>query len=186
AFAINHPGVARSRVRGLVLLSTFARTPAASFSPIPAEKVASWLDLASLMRRPQLGTVLARIAFGKEPLGSHVELTRKMLAECDPDTARLAILPLLDVDLTGQLGAIDRPTLVIGGRSDVLTPPMESRRIAKHLPDARLVLVEHAGHMLMLERTELLHELLLDFARDVGVLDDVGTATSTAEQGGAE
>jgi len=186
AFAINHPGVARSRVRGLVLLSTFARTPAASLTPFPVEKVASWLDLAGLMRRPQLGTMLARIAFGKEPLGSHVELTRTMLSECDPDTARLAILPLLDVDLTAQLGEIDRPTLVIGGRADVLTPPMESRRIARHLPGARLVLVEHAGHMLMLERTELFHELLLDFAREVGLVKQTSAPPGSANQGGAQ
>jgi pimeloyl-ACP methyl ester carboxylesterase len=172
AFAIHHAGIARTRVRGIVLLSTFARTPIASVAPLPVEKVSSWLDLASLMRRPQLGTLLARLGFGRDPLASRVELARQMLSECDPDTARDAIVPLLGVDLTAQLACIDLPTLVIGGTADVLTPPAESRRIARHLPGARLVLIERAGHMIMLERADALQELLLDFAREVGTLPD--------------
>ena len=42
---------------------------------------------AAHVQRPQLRLVLARIGFGRDPPASHVELTRHMLAECDPDTA---------------------------------------------------------------------------------------------------
>ncbi len=180
AFALEHAGIARSRVRGIVLLSTFARTPIASFTPLPVEKVSSWLDLAGLMRRPQLGTLLARLGFGRDPLASQVELARRMLSDCDPDTARDAIVPLLGVDLTDDLARIDRPVLVIGGTADVLTPPIEARRIAKHLPGARLVMMERAGHMIMLERANELHELLLAFAREVGTLSDESGATPSS------
>lgn len=170
AFVLGHPEIARVRVRGLVLLSTFARTPLAALSSRgPASRVSGWLDLAALMRRPQLGTMLARLGFGREPLASHVELARRMLAECDPDTARDAIVPLLGVDLTSDLHRIDRPTLVVGGKADLLTPPAEARRIAKHIPGARLVLLDGAGHMIMLERTDEFHALLLEFAHEIGV-----------------
>ena len=185
AFAINHGGVARSRVRGLVLLSTFARTPAASLSPFPVEKAYGWLDLAALMRRPQLGLLIARLGFGRDPQASQVELTRRMLVECDPETARDAILPLLNVDLTGDLHRIDLPTLVIGGKADVLTPPMEARRLARGIPGARLVLMERAGHMIMLERAEELDELLVDFAREVGTLPGAAPLAAT-DDGDAE
>jgi pimeloyl-ACP methyl ester carboxylesterase len=179
AFAIDHPDVARARVAGLVLLSTFARTPLAAVSSRgPASRVTGWVDLAGLMRRPQLGTMLARVGFGREPLASHVELTRRMLAECDPDTARDAIEPLLGLDLTNQLHHITLPTLVVGGTADILTPPAEARRIAQAIPGARLIMFQRAGHMVMLERSEELHALLLDFARDVGVLPTAEAASA--------
>jgi non-heme chloroperoxidase len=169
-FLLEHPEIARERVRGVVLLSTFARTPLAAFSSRgPGARMSGWLDLAALMRRPQLGTMLARLGFGREPRASQVELARRMLAECDPDTARQAIEPLLGVDLTGELHHIDVPTLVVVGSADLLTPPAEARRLARRIPGARLVRMDGAGHMIMLERAEELHTLLLDFVRDVGM-----------------
>ena len=179
AFVLGHPEVARTRVRGLVLLSTFARTPLAALSSRgPSARLSGWLDLAALMRRPQFGTMLARLGFGREPLASQVELARQMLAECDPDTAREAIEPLLGVDLTGDVGRIDLPTLVIAGKADLLTPPAEARRLADRIPRARLVLIERAGHMVMLERAAELQALLLDFAREVGVLPTAEAASA--------
>jgi len=170
-FVLHHPTVAHARVRGIVLQSTFARTPLSSLSSRgPSARISGWLDLANLMRRPQLGTLIARMGFGRAPLASHVELARQMLAECDADTARDAITPLLGVDFTRDLSRIDFPTLVLAGTADLLTPPGEARRLAQHIPGAHLVLLERAGHMLMLERADELDELLVDFAREVGVL----------------
>ena len=51
----------------------------------------------------------------------------------------------------------------------MLTPPGYAEQMARLIPGARLELVEDAGHMLMLERTELLNQLIVDFAREVGV-----------------
>jgi pimeloyl-ACP methyl ester carboxylesterase len=79
----------------------------------------------------------------------------------------LASRALVGLDLTDAIKHIDLPTLVIGGSADVLTPPAEARRIAKLIPRARLELVPGGGHMLMLERTELLDQLIADFAREV-------------------
>ena len=111
--------------------------------------------------------MLARIGFGEDPQASHVELTRDLLASCETDTSRLATMALLDCDLTDRLPGLDVPTLVIGGTRDVITPIRDSRRIAELVPGARLVELEHAGHMLMLERTEEVDRLILDFAREV-------------------
>jgi pimeloyl-ACP methyl ester carboxylesterase len=91
---------------------------------------------------------------------------------------------LLGVDLVSELPRIDLPTLVISGTADLLTPPAESRRIAARIPGARLELVERAGHMVMLERPDAFEALVLDFAREVGVLPadpavpDLGDAAS--------
>ena len=66
-------------------------------------------------------------------------------------------------DLTGRLGEIRHPTLVIGTRSDDSAPPGQSRRLAELIPGARLALVEDCGHFPMLEKPELLSRALLPF-----------------------
>jgi pimeloyl-ACP methyl ester carboxylesterase len=172
AFALRHPDVLHERVRGLVLASTLAKTSVAASRPLRglAERVTGGFDLGKMMARPNLGTLFARIGFGREPLASHIELNREMLAACDSTTAREATTALLGLDLTGELPTLDIPTLVLGGTADVITPPAESRRLAELIPGARLHLFEGAGHMLMLERTDEFDGMLTDFARDLGVL----------------
>jgi pimeloyl-ACP methyl ester carboxylesterase len=172
AFALRHPDVLHERVRGLVLASTLAKTSVAASRPLRglAERVTGGFDLRKMMARPNLGTMFARIGFGREPLASHIELNREMLAACDSTTAREATTTLLGLDLTGELPTLDIPTLVLGGTADVITPPAESRRLAELIPGARLHLFEGAGHMLMLERSDEFDAMLTDFARDLGVL----------------
>jgi pimeloyl-ACP methyl ester carboxylesterase len=51
--------------------------------------------------------------------------------------------------------------LVVAGDRDLLTPPDHSRAIADAVPDARLVVVEDAGHMVALEHHERVSEELL-------------------------
>ena len=53
---------------------------------------------------------------------------------------------------TALLRAVE--VLVVAGDRDLLTPPDHSREIAAALPDARLVVVEDAGHMVALEHPE--------------------------------
>ena len=55
-------------------------------------------------------------------------------------------------DLTRRLGEIQRPTLVIGTRSDDSAPPGQSRRLAELIPGAQLSLIEDCGHFPMLEK----------------------------------
>jgi len=172
AFALRHPDVLHERVRGLVLASTLAKTSVSASRQLRclAERVTGGFDLRKVMDRPNLGSMFARIGFGREPLASHMELNREMLASCDSTTAREATTALLGLDLTAELPNLDIPTLVVGGTADVITPPAESRRLAQLIPGARLHLFEGAGHMLMLERSEEFDDLLIDFARDLGVL----------------
>ncbi len=43
------------------------------------------------------------------------------------------------------------PTLVADGADDVLTPPVNSRRIAARIPGARLSLYARAGHAFLFQ-----------------------------------
>lgn len=171
AFALRHPEVAAARVRGLVLMATLARVRIGGSAVLRnfVEQATGRGPAANqLMSQPNLGFLLARIAFGRDPQASHVELTREIIVACDADESRLAVGALLGLDLTDELARIPFPTLVLSGTADVLTPPAESRRIAASIPGARLEVFKGAGHMLMLERTDEVDQLIADFAGDLG------------------
>jgi pimeloyl-ACP methyl ester carboxylesterase len=120
------------------------------------------------MSQRNLGFFLARMGFGRDPQASHVEMVREMIAACEKEHSQAAIGALVGLDMTGDLSKIKLPTLILSGSADVIAPPAESRRIAELIPGARLEVFNGAGHMLMLERTDDVHALITEFARDLG------------------
>lgn len=174
AFLIAYPEVAAERVAGIVLLSTLAKTAFGSRSTRTKARLEKLMgtmpDVQWLWEAPNAGFLAARVGFGKEARPSHVELVRRMMAECSAETRRDAPRVLVGLDLTRDLPNIRVPALVIGGTADVLTPPYESRRIARLIPGARLELLRGGGHMLMLEQTEALDQIIADFAHEVRAL----------------
>lgn len=167
---LDHPEVARERVAGIVLLSTLARSPFAANPRLG--QVATWMadrlpDGAGALRARDLGLVIARLGFGRSPAPGQVEATRQMILATDARTRREATSALAGLDVTARLGSIDRPTLVVVGTADLITPLAESRRIARRIPGARLEVLDGGGHMLMFEQAEKLDRLVADFARAV-------------------
>ena len=61
--------------------------------------------------------------------------------------------------------------LVIGGDSDRFTPFSHAERIAAELPDAELVRVRGAGHMVLLEQPELVNSHLIDLLQRCSGVD---------------
>lgn len=66
-------------------------------------------------------------------------------------------------DSRPTLGDVRIPTLVIAGRDDALITPDNSEELASGIPGARLALVEHCGHMGMIERPETYTKLISGF-----------------------
>ena len=172
AFVTQFPEIAAERVAGIVLLSTLAKTPFGSHSTRSKKRIEQITnhvpDMSWVWSQPNLGFLLARIGFGRDPHPSHVELVRQMMRDCPPETRLVAPRALVGFDLTADLPNVDIPTLVIVGTGDILTPPAQARLIAKLIPDARLEVFPGGGHMLMLERADELDRLIIDFAREVG------------------
>ena len=172
AFVTQFPDIAAERVKGIVLLSTLAQTPLGSHSTRTKARIEAITnhapDMSWLWSSPNLGFLLARLGFGRDPQPSHVELVRQMLMECPPETRLNAPRALIGLDLTDELPAVNMPTLVIVGTGDLLTPPAQARQIARLIPGARLEIVPGGGHMLMLERAEALDKMIIDFAHEVG------------------
>ncbi len=171
SFVTQFPEIAAERVAGIVLLSTLAYTMLGSRSTRTKARLEKIMkrapDAQWLWDSPNLGFLAARIGFGKDPRPSHVELVRSMMSECPAETRLAAPRVLVGLDLTHELPKVHLPTLVIGGTADVLTPPSEAKRMARLIPGARLELMRGGGHMLMLERTDELNRLIVDFAREV-------------------
>ena len=67
-----------------------------------------------------------------------------------------------------DLPNIQLPTLVVVGTGDLLTPPGQAHLIVRLIPDAKLEVFPGGGHMLMLERSDELNRLIVNFAHDVG------------------
>ena len=72
-------------------------------------------------------------------------------------------------DATLHLPVLRCPLLVVCGDSDQLTPPERSRLIASLVPQARLEILPQCGHMLTMERPDLVNPMLADWLASLPV-----------------
>jgi pimeloyl-ACP methyl ester carboxylesterase len=137
-FSLHHP----ERLAGLALVGTGARL---RVHPAIMQGVQEdFSATAKLITDWALGA--------RDDQKSRRQYLRRLL-EVDP-TVLLGDFRACDTfDVRDRLGEIAVPTLVIGGTADQLTPPKYSSYLQEHIPDAQLLLVEDAGHMVMLERS---------------------------------
>ena len=98
--------------------------------------------------------------YGAEPPTPTLEqwdLNREM-------TFRVAWKPYMyNASLPHLLGGVSTPTLVVWGREDRVVPLECGERYAKALPQARLSIVENAGHFVEMEQPAELARLIGDF-----------------------
>jgi pimeloyl-ACP methyl ester carboxylesterase len=63
--------------------------------------------------------------------------------------------------LERALGSITAPTTIVAGSDDHVVPVEAERKLATQIPGAELVLLEHAGHLLLKQQSERLAELIV-------------------------
>jgi pimeloyl-ACP methyl ester carboxylesterase len=89
---------------------------------------------------------------------------RAMCIEAGLSRFEAQIAALLDrPEVESLLPQIDCPVLVAVGREDRWSPPSQHEAIAALIPDARLVVIEGAGHMLPLEAPDALNHAIADW-----------------------
>jgi pimeloyl-ACP methyl ester carboxylesterase len=68
-------------------------------------------------------------------------------------------------DSTELLGSVTKPVLVIHGQEDQLILPSEAEAMYARLPNARLKLIPHAGHLLNMEQPEAFEAEVRNFLK---------------------
>lgn len=151
AYAVQHAGDMRDRVRSLVLVATAARViDTGALTEVTTNLIGGPL-FGRAAGRPRLGLLFVRGAVGRRPRHSHLDVTRQLF-RATPSQVRIdALRALRQEDLRERLEKVEVPTAVLTGRWDVLTPPWQGRELARALPSARFELLPDVGHMLPLE-----------------------------------
>jgi pimeloyl-ACP methyl ester carboxylesterase len=62
-----------------------------------------------------------------------------------------------------MLRKISVPTLVIVGAEDAITPVADSETMHRAIENARLAVLDHAGHVSNVERTQQFNDAVLEF-----------------------
>jgi proline iminopeptidase len=91
---------------------------------------------------------------------SRVPVSVAPMSARDPAEAKL--------DLRPELGAIIAPTLVLVGKRDFVTSEPFAREIAAGVRGARLIVLEHSGHMGHLEEPARFAQVVGDFVDGLG------------------
>lgn len=183
SYALEHPEHFRDHVRGAVLVATAARTlgrevPAALVTALLGDGRMEWT------RRGAIGRRLAARAVGSPRRPRHVQLTLDAFART-PGPARAGYLAAMSgMDLRPCLRSMDVPVIVMVGTRDHLTPPRAAKVLVEQLPDAELVLLPGAGHMLPLEAPDRIVDSIRRVARRADARR-VSPAASTASAGEA-
>ncbi len=178
ALAAQQPELFRERVRGVALVSTSAGGPAPH--PGRLQRLLGGPVLAAALRRHVAVDLLRRLA--PPGLLPHRMMARRIMfgagtadevvragAELVHGTPARTILefwPALEThDKTGALATLaEVPVEILVGSRDRLTPANQSRYLAAHIRGSRLTVLPGYGHMLTLERPELLARTLLSLA----------------------
>jgi pimeloyl-ACP methyl ester carboxylesterase len=174
ALADAHPELFGPRVVGVALLSTSTGKLAELTFGLPTavlpvtRRALPWVT-RGMRRRPgtfergrRVGTDLVFLltryaAFGERRVSpALVEFVEQMAANTPVDVIAEFYDTFTAHDKLAAVGVLRQvETLVLVGSNDVVTPVAHSEAIAAAVPDASLVVVEDAGHMVQLERPAL-------------------------------
>ena len=91
---------------------------------------------------------------------------KAIMLSAPPASVAATLRALADrVDSSATLDTIDVRTLVIVGRDDAITPPDDARMLAARIRGARMIQIEHAGHVPNLEQPAVFNRALTEFLR---------------------
>lgn len=102
-------------------------------------------------------------AFASSALSELRERSRAQMRRNGPETLLRDFASCDSFDLLNRLCEIKLPTLVVCGAQDSLTPVKYSEYLQKSIAGAQLRLIEHAGHMVMLEQPEAFNQAIEEF-----------------------
>jgi pimeloyl-ACP methyl ester carboxylesterase len=117
------------------------------------------------------GAVVRLTQFGPDPPHHAVDHVLHLAERASSAVWTDGLAELMELDARHALPRIRVPALVVVGQHDRVTPPAAAVALAGALPDGRLVVLEGAGHIAMLERPIELNRELRAFASRVLGMD---------------
>lgn len=115
------------------------------------------------LRRPKLRHSAFRSIFYK-PTVLRAELLYEQYLNGNGRPGFLpTLVSLMGYDFTDRLRELDAPTLVVGGRNDLIVPPQDAVEYGRLLPRSETVIFDRTGHCPQLERPVRFNRLLAAF-----------------------
>jgi pimeloyl-ACP methyl ester carboxylesterase len=145
-------------VRGLVLVGSGARL---RVSP----QILALTENESLYQ--QAAELVTQWAFSSHADPRMMEIAQKRMAEVPAHVLHADFITCDHFDAMDRLAEISAPTLVLCGDQDQMTPVKYSQYLAENIPHARLVVIEDAGHMVMLERPQEISRHIRNFIQEI-------------------
>ncbi|KAA0098583.1 alpha/beta hydrolase [Mycolicibacterium sp. P1-18] len=110
-----------------------------------------------------IGPVLRAASYGDEKVSRSVVAFSERMMHDTPIATLVGFLHALEVhDETAALPVLAKvPTLIVCGDHDLLTPHEYAEAMAAELPKSELVIVGGAGHLVQLERPEIVDDALV-------------------------
>jgi pimeloyl-ACP methyl ester carboxylesterase len=194
ALAAHYPELIRERVVGVALVGTSSGRlgevnfglPVAGVNAV--RRVLPGLlralgQRAELVERGRRATadlfagIIKRYSFASRDVDPAVARFAERMIEGTPIDVVAEFYPAFtEHDKTHALAHFtEMPVLVLAGVQDLVTPSEHSEAIADLLPDAELVLVPDAGHLVMLEHPAVVTDRLADLLARAGAMPTTAT-----------
>jgi 3-oxoadipate enol-lactonase len=173
---------APERIGRLILCCTSAYLP-------PPE---AWTGRAEAVRAAGSTAVVADAVLarwltsrGREADPERLAQLRRMLLGTPAEGYAQCCGAIGNIDLRDELRAITAPTLVIAGGEDPATPESHLVAIANAIPEARLIVLDHAAHLANIERADAVTEFILSHCIEPICKPSVPVAATPSQEGWA-
>jgi len=155
-----------SRVRALVLADTRAQADSEEAKQTRAQQAKKALDEGMAgIADSMLPKLLTPETVSKHP--EIVKRVRDMMLKTKPEGAAAALRGMAERDDQAELlSKISVASLILVGAEDAITPVADSEKMHQAIAGSRLVVLENAGHVSNLERTEQFNNALLEFLNE--------------------
>ncbi|MER6391155.1 alpha/beta hydrolase [Streptomyces sp. NPDC059382] len=194
ALAEQFPELVRDRVLGVALVGTSSGLLGEVTYGLPAvgmgavrrllpgvlKVLGSQVELVERGRRATadlFAGMIKQYSFGSRDVDPGVARFAERLIEATPIDVVAEFYPAFQIhDKTAALQRFAGiPVTVIAGDRDMITPAEHSVAMKEALPAAELVVLENTGHLMMLERPEIVTGLLTGLLARTGAVPDTGS-----------
>lgn len=132
--------------------------------PRPIKRVGLWnLPVFMLERlRPVFSNGFAKNAFHSDSDPDFINRERAT-SDQNPMFIMKALMKGMKEMPAMNVNDISIPVLIINGETDGLTPVAGAKFLAAEIPNAELIIIEKASHLVMLEQPELVNKIITNF-----------------------